>query len=336
MTRARRVVSNGSIATDPGKLRPFLAGLKPCRVVLEACTHSNWIATLVKEVGHEVTVANPRKLPALTTSNKKTDRIDAFLLARFGVSDIDLLHPVEHRTMEAQVAMSLLRSRDQLVSNRTRMISHVRGSVKVVGERVRACEPDAFERKAVWDIPKALRRGLIPVLRAIQCVTEQIKELDRRIAETSKVGYPQTELLRQVKGIGPLNALATVLTIGEPRRFRTSRQVGAYFGLVPRKRQSGASDPQLRITKTGSSFARRLAVSSAQYILGPFGRDCELRTYGQRIIDRNGGSRLGKRKAIVAVARKLAVLCHRLLLTGEAYDPFYETRRRGGPLPCAT
>src|SRR5690349_15358726 len=269
MTRARRVVSNGSIASEPAKLRPFLQGLKRCRVVLEAGTHSSWMAALAKDVGHEVAVANPRKLPALTASSRKTDRIDASLLARFGVADVDLLHPIEHRPAEAQVAMNLLRSRDRLVAVRSKLISHVRGSVKVFGARLKSCDPEAFTRKALWGIPKILRPGLVPVMRAIQAVNLQIKKLDARIEETSRSRFPQTQLLRQVHGVGPLSSLVTVLTIGDPGRFKTSRQVGAYFGLVPKKRQSGDSDPHLRITKEGPTFARRLAVSAANYILGP-------------------------------------------------------------------
>jgi transposase len=334
MTRARCVLSRGSIATERKKLKPFFESLKPCRVVLEAGAQSNWIATLAREVGHETAVANPRKLKALTASNKKTDRVDAFLLARFGVSDVDLLHVIEHRSLDAQVALSDMHSRDQLICARTTLVNYVRATVKVVGERLPKCNPDSFDTRTLWEIPKALRRGLIPVLRVIENLTRQIQKLDRHIARLSKTKYPQTELLRAVKGVGPLNALAMVLTIGDPRRFKTSRQVGCYFGLVPKKRQSGDFDPELGITKEGSSFARRLAVSAAQYVLGPFAEDSDVRRYGQRIIDKNGGSKVGKKKAVVAVARKLAVLCHRLLLTGEVYDPFHSARPKGEPAPA--
>jgi len=334
MTGTRHVLSRGTIATERAKMKPFFQSLKHCRVVLEASTHSNWIATLAREVGHETVVANPRRMKALTTNNKKTDKVDAFLLARFGVSEVDLLHPIEHRSLDAQVALSLMHSRDELVCARTQLVLHMRGIVKVVGERLPKCGTDIFVTKVIWDIPKELRPALIPVLRTIQTMTRQIGKLDGRIARLSATKYPQTKLLRKVNGIGPINALAMVLTIGDPKRFESSREVGSYFGLVPRKRQSGDSDPELGITKEGSRFARRLAVNAAHYVLGAFGEECDLRRFGLRIIERNGGSKLGKKKAVVAVARKLAVLCHRLLLTGEVYDPFHCARARGELIPA--
>lgn len=329
MTKDRRVTNRGFVATDRKKMRNFFESLKPCRVVLEAGTHSNWIARLAREVGHQTVVANPRRMKALTESNNKSDRVDAFLLARFGISEEDLLHAIQHHPMDAQVALSLMRSRDQLVTTRTALVSHVRGSVKVVGERLQNCSTDCFETKIAWQIPKSMRHGLIPILRTIQTINQRIKELDVRIAQLSKRKYPQTELLRQVNGIGPLNALAMVLTIGDPTRFKNSRQVGRYFGLVPKKRQSGNSNPQLGITKEGSAFSRHLAVTAAQYVLGRYGADSDLRRYGLRIIERNGGSKYAKKKAVVAVARKLAVLCHHLLLRGDVYDPFHGSGRMG-------
>ena len=144
----------------------------------------------------------------------------------------------------------------------------------------------------------------------------------------SKESYPETELLRQVEGIGPLTALTFVLTLEDPYRFEKSRSVGAYLGLVPASDQSGERDPQRRISKEGDEMLRRLLVGSAHYILGPFGSDSDLRRHGEKIASRGGKN--AKKRAVVAVARKLSVLLHRLWVNAEVYDPLYNTHRRQG------
>lgn len=133
--------------------------------------------------------------------------------------------------------------------------------------------------------------------------------------------YPETKLLRRFSGVGPITVLAYVLILEDPRRFPKSRDVGPAIGLVPKRDQSGDRDPQLRITKTGISFLRRLLVSSSQYMLGPFGPDCDLRRWGLKLADRGGKNT--QKRAVIAIARKLAVLLHHLCKSGEIYDPFY-------------
>jgi len=110
-----------------------------------------------------------------------------------------------------------------------------------------------------------------------------------------------------------------VLTLEDPGRFRQSRAVGPYLGLCPRRDQSGGRDAQLRITKRGDAMLRRLLVSGAQYILGPFGPDTDLRRWGLRLAARGGKN--AKKRAVVAVARKLATLLHRLWVSGATYQP---------------
>jgi transposase len=176
-------------------------------------------------------------------------------------------------------------------------------------------------------IPQDLRAALEPLLASIASMTETIRGYERRIEELGQTEYPVTNRLRQVEGVGPITALTYVLTIDSPERFRRSRMVGAFLGLRPRRDQSGGSDPQLHITKAGDKTLRRLLVGSAHYILGPFGSDCALRRFGLALASRGGKN--AKKRAVVAVARKLAVLLHRLWLTGEEYDPMRAAR----PLP---
>jgi len=158
-------------------------------------------------------------------------------------------------------------------------------------------------------------------LAAVESVSEHIREYDEQIESTAKNRYPETALLQQVHGVGTLTALTYVLTVDDPHRFRRSRDAGAYFGLRPRRRESGDSRPQLRITKEGDAYMRKLLVQCAHHILGPFGADSDLRSWGLELAARGGKN--AKKRALVAVARKLAVLLHKLWLTGEVYEPLH-------------
>jgi transposase len=188
------------------------------------------------------------------------------------------------------------------------------------------CPTRSFHKRAKEHIPEALSPALGPVLEQIASLTERIRDYDRKLEAISKEHYPETDLLRRVEGIGPLTALTFVLTLEDPHRFEKSRSVGAYLGLVPATDRSGDSDPQKRISKEGDEMMRKLLVSSAHYILGPFGSDSDLRRHGEKIA-RHGGKN-AKKRAAVAVARKLSVLLHRLWVTAEVYDPLHNTRWR--------
>jgi transposase len=176
-------------------------------------------------------------------------------------------------------------------------------------------------------IPEELLLALEPLLEQIASLTERIKDYDRRLETICQERYPETGLLRQVEGIGPLTALSFVLTVEDPHRFEKSRSVGAYLGLVPATERSEDRDPQKkRISKEGEEMMRKLLVGSAHYILGPFGSDSDLRRHGRKIASRGGKS--AKKRAAVAVARKLSVLLHRLWVSGEVYDPLHNAHRR--------
>jgi transposase len=204
----------------------------------------------------------------------------------------------------------------------------VRGAVKSFGARLPKCPSRSFHKRATAPIPEALRPALGPILEQIGSLTQRICEYDRLLETISKEHYPETELLRQVEGIGPLTALCFVLTLEDPYRFERSRSVGAYLGLVPARDQSGDRDPQKRISKEGDEMLRRLLVGSAHYILGPFSSDSDLRRHGEKIASR--GAKNAKKRAVVAVVRKLAVLLHSLWISGELYEPLRNTHRTSG------
>jgi transposase len=224
--------------------------------------------------------------------------------------------------------MAIIRSREALVSSRTQLVNHVRGAVKSFGSRLPKCPAASFHNKAPEHIPEALRPALGPILETIGSLTERIREYDRRLETISKETYPETRILRQVEGVGSLTALTFVLTVEDPYRFERSRSVGAYLGLVPASDRSGDRDPQKHISKEGDEMLRRLLVSGAHYILGPFGSDSDLRRHGEKIASR-GAKKNAKKRAVVAVARKLAVLLHSLWISGEVYEPLRNAHRSG-------
>jgi transposase len=313
---AVRQVTNTSRA-----IQRFFMPYKGATVALEAGTHSPWISRMLAALGCVVLIGNPRKLRVIWAGTNKSDLRDAEMLARIARFDPALLYPVQHRGEQAQADLAMIKARDILVQSRTKLVNHVRGSVKSVGTRISKCSSESFYKRAPESIPALLMGALLPVIGQIEQLTKKIRQYDRQIEQISKERYPETGCLRQVSGVGPVTALAYVLTLEEPNRFYKSRHVGAFLGLTPKRDQSGATDKQLRITKAGNKYLRRLLINCVRYILGPLGPDCELKRFGLRLAQRGGKN--AERRAVVALARKLAVLLHRLWITGEVYDTFY-------------
>lgn len=312
-----RGVDCRSLATTLDGLRAYFGAQPSARVVLEVGTHSPWVERELVALKHEVFVANPSAMYGRRRRAKRNDRLDAEFLARQGRADPALLHGIRHRRAEAQADLELLRARDALVRGRTAMINHVRGTVKSTGARLPAHDAHRFARKVRDAIPAALASTLAPLLLLIEQQSALIAHYDAQIEELQRTRYPVTTRLRQIAGVGPVTALAVVLLIDDPLRFTASRQVGAYFGLVPRLDESSEQQPQLGITKQGDALGRRLLVNAAQYILGPFGPPCALRRAGETLMERGGPN--AKKRAVVAVARKLAVLLHHLWITEQNY-----------------
>jgi transposase len=325
-TQSGEIMEEGRLRTTPESLRRRFASERPLRIAIEAGTHSPWVSRVLEECGHEVLVANARKLRLIYANKRKTDEVDAENLARLARLDPKLLYPLKHRAEDSQAHMTIIRSREALVGCRTQLVNHVRGAVKSFGGRLPKCPARSFHKRAAEHIPEALWPALGPILEQIASLTERIRDYDRKLETISKEHYPETALLRHVEGIGALTALTFVLTLDDPYRFERSRCVGAYLGLVPATGQSGDRDPQRRISKEGDEMLRKLLVGSAHYILGPFGSDSDLRRHGEKIASRGGKN--AKKRAAVAVARKLAVLLHRLWVSAEVYDPLYNTHRR--------
>jgi transposase len=314
------------VGTTPKAMEEVFGGMPRSRIALETGTHSPWVSRLLSKLGHEVIVAHARNVRLIGESRRKDDRLDAKTLARLARIDPELLCPVKHRSAKAQGHLTVIRARAGLVRARTALINVARGLAKSYGERLKGCSARNLNLQKGESLSPELRVALEPLLEELESLSERIREYSRRIECIAEEHYPETELLKQVKGVGTLVALTYMLTLEDPHRFSKSRDAGCYAGLQPGRRNSGQSEPQMRISKEGDAYLRGLLVQSAHHILGPFGADSDLRRWGLKLAERGGKN--GKKRAIVATARKLAVLLHRLWVNGEVYEPFYSSQRR--------
>ena len=322
---AGRMVSEGQVGTAKKALTQMFGRMRRCRIAMEVGTHSPWVSRLLSAFGHEVIVANARQLQLISSSSRKDDRVDARMLARLARMDAQLLRPIRHRSEEAQADLLVIRVRDSLVKARTGLVNTARGLVKAAGERLPKCDADQLSVERLQWLPKLLRERLRPLLEEIESLTKKIKERDVEIEQIARNQHPESALLKQVWGVGTLIALTFVLTLEDKERFEKSRDVGCYVGLRPKRSESGERQPQLGITKEGDVYLRKLLVQGAQSILRRNGPDTDLKRWGLRLA---GTSKNAKKRAIVAVARKLAVLLHRLWVSAEVYEPLRNSELR--------
>lgn len=280
-----------SITNRPQSLEQLAGEFPAARIAMEVGTHSPWISRLLENrLGCDVTVANARKLRAISDNDRKCDRHDARMPAKLLRIDPDLLHPIRHGSEQARQDLLSVKLRDTLVRSRVIAIGSLRASLKSLGVRLPSPSTSAFARQArvyLSEHPEILA-SVEPMLQAIDEISAQIKHYDKTIARTAVEAYPETGCLQQIGGVGPLTALTFVLAMEDPWRFEDPRDVGAWLGLVPHRDQSGISDKQLSITKAGNRYLRTLLVQCAQYIPGQWGPDCDLRRQGLKLAARGG------------------------------------------------
>jgi transposase len=335
LDREGREIEFKKVATTRKALKALFERFRDARLICEVGTHSAWVEEVANELGMEVVLANPRKFELLTKSIRKTDGRDCYLLAETGRTSPGLLSPIKHRSNTARTDLVMLRARVNLVEQRTALVNSVRGYLKSAGLRAASCSPECFHKKVLEAIPPELEHALLPMVRLIEATTKEIQILEGKIEQMAKERYQVTDIFKDISGVGSVISTTFALTIDDPSRFAHARDVGPYMGSVPKVKSSGDSDPQLSITKAGDNELRRLMVIAANFILGPFGPDCDLRRFGMRVMN-NGkqGGKNGRKRAKVAVARKLAVLMLHLWKTGQVYDPFYLARKRGETVPA--
>jgi transposase len=336
LDEAGEIVSEDKVATTRDGLNALFAKMPGSRIAIEVGTHSPWVSRQLRLMGHEVIVANSHKVKLITQNVRKSDRIDARQLARLARVDPNLLSPIQHRGEQAQKDLTVIRARAELMEVRTHLINSVRGLAKPMGERLKKCDADQVSTELGRGLSASVQAMMEPLLTSVAEISKQIGKYDEQIEEITK-RYPETKLLRPVYGVGPLIALTYILTLEEAGRFEHSRDVGPYLGLTPRQHESGESKPELGISKAGDKLLRSLLVQGAHCVLRKGAPDSDLRKWG---LEKEGkGGKRAKKRAIVAVARKLAVLLHHLWATGEVYDPQYnrkaaeaaaEKRKRSG------
>jgi transposase len=316
------LIGDGTVATTAEAFKTVFGGTGRMRIAVECGTHSPWVSWTLQQLGHEVIVANARRLRLISESDRKNDKADARTLAKLAQAAPDLLAPVHHRSEQVQFDLATIKARDAAIRSRTAIISAIRGIVKSTGSRLAVCSTGVFAKTAIDTCPAALRDALLPLMRIVQELTNEIREYDRAIALKAKQEYPETSAILTIPGVGPLTALTFVLLLNnDPRRIPRSRDLGCYFGLQPRQQDSGKHVSQLGITKAGDNLMRKLAVQCAHFMLGKFGKDSVLRRWGLALALRGGKN--AKKRAVVAVARKLIILMHRLWKTQESFAPFY-------------
>jgi transposase len=325
LDEAGKVILEHHLPTTPKAIQQVFRKIPRSRIALETGTHSPWVSRQLSQMGHEVIVAHARNVRLIGESSRKDDRLDARTLARLARIDPGLLGPVRHRSAKAQIHLTVIRARAALVGTRTALVNAARGLTKSYGERLRKCGTGQMNREVAKGLSQELREALDPLLREIESLNERIAEYDRRIEQIATEVHPEVARLKQVKGVGTLIALTYVLTLDDPQRFRRSRDAGCFLGLRPGRRNSGQSEPQLHISKEGDRYLRTLLVQGAHYILGPFGQDSDLRRWGLKLAERGGKN--AKKRAVVAVARKLAVLLHKLWVSGEVYEPLRNSHK---------
>ena len=319
-----QMVREGTVATTKKGMKQRFGSLAKCRMAIEVGTHSPWVSRLLSSFGHEVIVANARQVKLISSSSRKDDRLDAQTLARLARVDPQLLRPIRHRERESASGPDAMRVRGALVDTRTSLVNRARGLAKATGERLPSCDADQMGVGKMEGLPAVLVEALRPLLETVESLTKQIKECDQKLEQLAGREYPETELLRQVSGVGSLISLTFVLTVEDANRFRRSRDVGCYVGLRPRRSESGQSRPQLGISKEGDVYLRKLLVQGAHCILSHKSPDTDLKRWGLKLAGRGGKN--AKKRALVAVARKLAILLHHLWVTGEVYEPLRNNR----------
>lgn len=321
-------VESAKIETTEPALRRYFGGRDTMRIVLESGAHSNWISRVLEDCGHEVIVAHARRIQLIAENHKKTDKIDAELLARLLRADLKLLTESYVRGEEAERVRTALKARKHLVECRTKISNAIRGLLAKTGHQLDSCTVRTIPQTlGEAEIPEGLKAVLAPLGFTVFALTGWIDKMDRQLEEIAE-DFEIVDVFREICGVGTKTALAYAATIEDPFRFRRSNQVGAYFGMTPSVDNSGNEETGEnntgRITKRGDGFVRSMLVQAAQTMLQEGRPDSELRRFGKRIERKKG-----KKKAAVALGRKLSTVMHTLWVTGRDYERFYWENHHG-------
>lgn len=311
----RRVIEEGKVRNRVDKLVGAFGVLPPMKIALEASTKAFWIADRLREIGHEPVVVDPGRTKAIGAALIKHDRLDARVLATLCAADV--LAAVDQPSEEQRLARMPVVARDALVRCRVILGNQVRSLLDSEGIEPKACAPEAIVDAVsdIWDeLPERLQSAVEPVLTAIHMLCEQIADCDDRIGEAVKEDM-DAQLLMSAPGVGPIVSSCFMTAVRSPSRFDSGRQVGAYLGIVPSLYQSGQTSRRGRITKRGNRQARWALCIAANALLRSRSPSA-LREWGRGLVER-----LGRKKAVVAVARKLASVLWAMWRDHKPFEP---------------
>jgi transposase len=313
-------LSSGKVLSDPDALFAILKRrtLCPARIVLETGTLSNWLARGLRGYHLPVEVIDARQAHSvMKLQHNKTDANDAELLA--SLARTGFYRPVAVSSAASQEQRILLKARRHLVNQRRDTQNAIRGFLSSLGLRFpRGSGKLAARIEMALAARPELSVMIEPLLASAEAQRAEIERLDRVVKARAKENEACRNLMT-VPGVAHNTALAFVATIGEATRFESSRAVGAYLGLTPRRHQSGELDYTGRISKYGDSLLRSLLYEAANSLLTGVKKSHPLKAHSLKDPARRIKRRSSHKKACVALARKLAVIMHAMLLSGEPF-----------------
>lgn len=311
-------IKEKSLPTMPCEIHRYLQSLELDieLVGLESGSLSHWLTTELANLGLRVKCIDARHIAAVLSINiNKTDRNDGR-----GIADAmrcGLYKEVRAKNPDQIALGTLLNSRKQIVEQRVQLLNCIRGLLKPFGIRLGALGQTAKSIKLIRaqlpKIPEIASKAIENQLRVLEIVIESIKELDKQVKQQVRK-ESHAELLMSVPGVGPVTALRYLTEICDPSRFRKSKSVGAYVGMTPKQYSSGETHKQGRISKCGPKELRSLLTEAGIVILTRTKSWSKLKAWGLRLQKKHG-----LKKAAIAVGRKLSVMMHRMLLTGERF-----------------
>jgi transposase len=313
------VLFRKEVANTPDELKVFFEENKGATVAMETGLCCRWISALSKASGCDTIVGNARELAMIWGDKNKNDRNDAEKIARLARADRNLFHPVTLRDDAHHRLFQLLELREGEVKERTRRVNSIRGMCKANAVFLPSCDAALFHKVAASALPEGMRKMFRPTLDALAATDRAIRRYDAMIEDCCRRQFKaETGLLQTVPGVGPITAAAFVAAVDDPARFGKARDAGPFFGLTPGQDQSGDGDAPKQITRAGNEMVRHLLVNGANKILQRNSKDNALKRHGMKICARGG--KVARRKAKVAVARKMAVLMLAMLKSGKEYD----------------
>ena len=307
MNQAREILAEAKVPTTRAALVDFFKQRQRCRVIYEAGPHALWVSELLRELGHEPLACHPRRLRLIAESRNKNDRVDAELLARLSLSDLELIKPIQQRSRATLEQRSVVRARAALVATQTQLRTMLRGLVKPFGVRIAGGKKRGVAELAKAELPWLARESVDAILQTLDTIATNISVLTERVEQLS-TSHPAAARMQTIPGVGPLVALAYIQTLEDPARF-ASADVGPYLGLSPSNRSSAGKKlaPKER-GRPGDPYLRSLLLQASWTLINSRSQS-DLAKWGRALVER-----VGAQKGAFGLARKLATLMHHLWL----------------------